>query len=65
MSAARPSIICREHPAHGRFRIFTRSDGKFAVYDPDRPMGERTVAHFPDLKGAQLFAERAAAGCVT
>lgn len=61
------SLIVPEHPAHGRFRIFTRTDGKLVVYDPERRWDDRAVAVFPGdaLRAAQLYTERACAGAST
>lgn len=36
----------------GRFRVLQRSDQKFIVYDPSRPLGRRTVAVAGSLKEA-------------
>lgn len=38
------SVVLRD-PAvsHGRFRHLSRTDGKWIVYDPDLPLGKRTV----------------------
>ena len=33
----------KQLPEWGRFAVLTRTDGKFAVYDPELPLGKATV----------------------
>lgn len=45
--------------SHGRFRVYPRTDGKWIVYDPERPAGNRTVG---EPHSNQERAEQAALG---
>lgn len=44
----------------GRYRVLTTVTGVAIVYDPDRPLGKRTVAEAPNVKEATAIAERLA-----
>lgn len=46
----------------GRFRVYTRVDGKSAVVDPSLPPGKQDVAVYPLQVDAIRTAERLAAG---
>lgn len=43
----------------GRFSVFTRTDGKHVVYDPERPCGDRTAAGPFDHKSEAIEAAQA------
>lgn len=60
--AAKPGVVTGEWPAHGHYRIFLRTDGKYIVYDDTKPLAQRAVWTGAALEGAQLAAERLAAG---
>lgn len=44
--------------SHGVFQVLPRTDGRWIVYDPRRPIAKRTVRVFKTMKDAALAAER-------
>ena len=48
-----------------RYRAYTRTDGRIAIVDLDRPFGDRTVLHVESKEAAELAIGRLAAGAPT
>ena len=41
----------------GRFKVLARMDGRIIAYDPEKPLGKRTIALFKTVDGCAGWLE--------